>query len=164
MILSVLLSLALLSIGHAQSESCSTSYHKLEQDLLSRTENRYQISKAYYPTRSPRPVVVRILYVYPDGTNETWFWSESQFYLIQPLEVFQFTSLFFSNLPSRQTEATIMLSQQCAEVDDEFLETLTQRVKKGKSLSLVCVCGGGGGGGGVARASGMVPLSFCVRV
>ena len=132
MILPVLLSLALLSTGHAQNDSCSSSYHLLERDLLSSTDNRYQISRAYYPTRSPRPVVVRIRYCYPDGTNETWYWSESQFYLIQPLEIFQFTSLFFSNLPSRQTEATIMLSQQCAEVDNEFLETLTQRVRGGE--------------------------------
>lgn len=140
-ILTVLLTATCLSsAGRAQNISCNNSFNILEQDFLSRVENRYQITRTFYPPRDPRPVVVKIYYSYPDGTNQTWFWSESQFYLIQPLEIFQFTSLFFSNLPTRQTEVTIMLSQQCAGVGNEFMELLTQRVRDTYSVYRLTYC------------------------
>ncbi len=125
----ILVATALLSTeSYAQNLSCNNNFNTLEGDFLSRVENRYQITRTFFPPRKPRPVVIKVHYSYPDGSNQTWFWSESQFYLIQPLEIFQFTSLFFSNLPTRQSEVTVLLSQHCADVGDEFMETLTQRV------------------------------------
>ena len=127
LVLAVVTSL-FLSTGHALNFCQNNSFHSLERDFLSRVKNRYQITRTFYPPRDPRPVVIKIHYSYPDGTNQTWFWSESQFYLIQPLEIFQYTSLFFSNLPRRQTEVTLSLSQECEGLGEELMEVLTQRV------------------------------------
>ena len=124
----LLIAALFLSTGHAQNNTCQSSFHSLEQDFLSRVDNRYKITRTFYHPRNPRPVVIKIHYSYPDGANQTWFWSESQFYLIQPLEIFQYTSLFFSNLPHRQTQVTLALSQECEGIGDEFMEVLTQRV------------------------------------
>lgn len=133
----LLVSVLLAATGHAQNSStCENSFHILEQDFLSSLENRYQISRAFYPPRGPRPVVLRIHYLFPDGTNLTWYWSRAHFYLIQPLEIFQFTSLLFSSPPSQSGEVTLTLSQECATANQEIMEVLTQRVGTRAQLQL----------------------------
>lgn len=111
-------------------ESCSSDFYFLEKELLSRSENRYNLTKAFFPPRDAHPVVVKVTYVFEDSAfkNEVWFWTESLFYLIQPLEIFQYTSLFFSNLPYRKKEVTVTLGANCSDTNPEFLMILTQRV------------------------------------
>jgi hypothetical protein len=69
-------------------------------------------------------------YVYENFnmTGNVWFWSKSEFYFIQPLEIFLYTSLFFANQPSRQSTLTLELSQDCLDVQELHMKVLTQRV------------------------------------
>ena len=112
------------------SKTCANSFTLLEEDLLSREENRYNLLQAYYPRRSALPVFVTVTYSFNQSNQTIWYWSVSQFYLIQPLNVLQFTSLFHSNFPHRQRELELVLSEECSEAGDELLESLTQRVRK----------------------------------
>jgi hypothetical protein len=69
-----------------------------------------------------------VLYIYEDFTNNTWFWSKSMFYLFQPLHVFQFTSLFFSDTELQWETLNLTLPTECANADDSHMKLLTQRV------------------------------------
>lgn len=112
------------------SKTCANSFTLLEEDLLSREENRYNLLQAYYPRRSTLPVFVTVTYSFDQSNQTIWYWSESEFYLIQPLNVLQFTSLFHSNFPYRQRNLELVLSEECSDAADELLESLTQRVRK----------------------------------
>ena len=138
----------MLALAEAQPEStaesaCSSSFHLLEADLLSRPHNRYNLTAAFFPPRDANPVVVKVYYKY-EGSNATnvWFWSESEFYFIQPLDIFLYTSLFFANQPYRMGSITLELSTDCLDADKLQMRVLTQRV----STSLyhkqcTCACG-----------------------
>lgn len=129
----LLSSLSLLTVHAAitsQESNCTNDFYVLEKELLSRSRNRYNLTKAFFPSRDANPVVIRVTYIFegPNSTNETWFWTESLFYVIQPLEIFQFTSLFFSDLPYRKQEVTVTLGADCIDTEKEYLMILTQRV------------------------------------
>ena len=133
-----LLLLLVLFISHSQlhaaegsSSACSNDFFILERSLLDSTDNRFNLLKAFYPPRDARPVLVKVNYTFMDSldsTSQIWFWSESEYYLIQPLEIFQFTSLLFSNMPYRRRDVSILLSSDCSDSSDEHLQLLTTRV------------------------------------
>ena len=111
--------------------SCVNSFAALEDDLLSRELNRYNLLRTFYPPRGALPVFVIVTYQFGELENQSiWYWSESEIYLIQPLEVFQFTSLFYSNYYYRQANVDLDLSEECVETRDEYMEMLTQRVRR----------------------------------
>ena len=114
------------------NEMCTKSFTHLEENLLSNEKNRYNLLKTFYPQRSSLPVFVTVTYWFGRSNRTVWYWSESEFYLIQPISVLQFSSLFHSNFPHRQRELTLTLSEECASARKEFLETLTARVRKRK--------------------------------
>ena len=130
--------LLLLTPSHGYNETsfttdrtCATSFTVLEDDLLSQEENRYNLLKAFYPPRNALPVFVTVTYLFGEtGNQSVWYWSESEFYLIQPLDVLQFTSLFHSNFYYRMGKMELHLNQDCAEAGPEFMEMLTQRVSE----------------------------------
>ena len=115
------------------SNSCSTNFFLLEKSLLHSTDNRFNLLKAFYPPREARPVLVKVNYTFTntsDNVSQIWFWSESEFYLIQPLEIFQFTSLLFSNMPYRRADLSIQLPSECNLASEEYLQLLTTRVRE----------------------------------
>ena len=131
---------SLTSAQHSHdSEFCRSDFYVLEKDLLSRSDNRFNLTKTFFPPRDAHPVIVEVIYVF-EGSEETdvWFWSESMFYLVQPLDIFQYTSLFFSNLSFRKKVVTVTLSTNCSRVDHEFLMILTQRVRQ-LTTGSVCI-------------------------
>ncbi len=109
--------------------SCSNDFFSMEQALLQNTDNRFNLLVAFFPPREPHPVLVTVHYFFRD-TNDTriWYWTESVFYLIQPLEVFQFTSLLFGNLPYRHREVVILLDNSCTNASEEYFLLVTTRV------------------------------------
>ena len=111
-------------------DSCSSSFYVMEQSLLESSDNRLNLLRAFYPPREAHPVMVRVNYTFDtvEDYSQMWFWSESEFYLIQPLEIFQFSSLLFSNMPYRQKEVTLVLSINCSSAPPEYLQLLTTRV------------------------------------
>ena len=131
---SALVSIILLLTSGAQQSlatdpPCSSSFHLLEADLLSRPQNRFLLSTKFFPPRDANPVVIKVDYVYEDSNmTNVWFWSESEFYFIQPLEIFLYTSLFFANQPYRQSSLTLELSPDCLDAEELYMRILTQRV------------------------------------
>ena len=111
-------------------DPCSYDFAYLEGALLSGTENRYKLSKTFFPPRDAHPVFVTVNYTFHNSNASTlWYWSESEFYLIQPLEIFLFSSLFLSNFPYRQASITVAMRSRCSGVSDDLMEMLTQRVR-----------------------------------
>ena len=109
--------------------TCANSFHLLEADLLSRPQNRFLLSTKFFPPRDANPVIIKVNYVYEDSNiTNMWFWSESEFYFIQPLEIFLYTSLFFANQPYRQSTLTLELSPDCLNAEELYMKILTQRV------------------------------------
>ena len=123
------LAFSLLATTSLAESACSTGFHLLEADLLSRPENRFQLTTKFFPPRDANPVIVKVDYKY-EGSNTTnvWFWSESEFYFLQPLEIFLYTSLFFANQPYRMGSITLELSTDCLDADKVYIKVLTQRV------------------------------------
>ena len=128
----LMLVILLLTSGAQQSlatDPCSSSFHVLESDLLSRPQNRFLLSTKFFPPRDANPVIIKVDYVYEDSNmTNVWFWSESEFYFIQPLEIFLYTSLFFANQPYRQSSLTLELSPECLDAQELYMRILTQRV------------------------------------
>jgi len=113
----------------SQEVNCSSDFFLMEQSLLKCTENRFNLLKAFFPPRQAHPVLVKVSYTFDDtNASKIWFWSESEFYLIQPLEVFQFSSLFFSIKPYRQSQLQIKLDGNCTLASHDYFELLTTRV------------------------------------
>ena len=133
-LLLVLLSLHLAASVDGQvdfaNESCSSDFHLMEQSLLKSTENRFRLLRAFYPLTEANPVLVRVEYSFDGLDNHSliWFWTESHFYLIQPLEIFQFTSLMFSNMPYRQGNISLLLNAGCISAPLQYFQLLTARV------------------------------------
>lgn len=118
------------SSNNGVENNCSNNFFLMEQSLLLSTDNRFNLMKTFYPPREAHPVLVKINYSFDgvENSTTTWFWSESEFYLIQPLEIFMFTSLFFSNMPYRKSELSLLLDKECVTAPDQYLELLTTRV------------------------------------
>ena len=68
--------------------------------------------------------------------NQTWYWSAGIFYFLQPVEVFQFTSLFFGNPSWRTDEITLILPAECANAPEGFMTELTEQVRTTKNKSI----------------------------
>jgi hypothetical protein len=141
-LLTVLLSSAQLYVAQ-ETDSCSTNFFLLERSLLDSTDNRFNLQKVFYPPRDARPVLVKVDYTFLEGldneSTQIWFWSESEYYLIQPLEIFLFTSLLFSNFPYRRADVSIQLSPDCSQSSDEHLQLLTTRVSRLLFTRMGCV-------------------------
>lgn len=112
------------------NESCSGNFYLLEQSVLQSTENRFRLLRAFYPLTEANPVLVKVEYSFEglDNHTLTWFWTESHYYLIQPLEIFQCTSLLFSNLPYRQGNISLLLDADCLAAPPLYFQLLTARV------------------------------------
>ena len=125
----MLVILLLTSGALATDPPCSSSFPLLEADLLSQPQNRFLLSTKFFPPRDANPVIIKVDYVYEDSNmTNVWFWSESEFYFIQPLEIFLYTSLFFANQPYRQSSLTLELSPDCLDAKELYMRVLTQRV------------------------------------
>ena len=137
-------------LGHAEGQTCRDDYEKLASTLINTSDNKYQLSIAFFPTERAPPTFVKVIYLYDDInvtndtsianetnianetsiTNETWFWSAGAFYFFQPLQVYQFTSLLFGNPAEfRSGTVTLKLPANCADAQTPIMETLTQRVR-----------------------------------
>jgi hypothetical protein len=121
---------------------CSKCYTVLVEQVTKQDKNLFNIQNTFYPPDGQPPVFVTVVYTYKDFDDElkdgiytgdeedsnTWFWSKSMFYLFQPLHVFQFTSLFFSDTELQWATLNLTLSTECANASDSHMKLLTQRV------------------------------------
>ena len=119
-----------------QSQSCDECYDTLADSLLNMRNNKYELRRMFYPLERASPVFVTVTYQYNDSSvpNQTWYWSAGVFYFLQPLEVFQFTSLFFGNADWRSSDLTLTLSAECASAPEGFMTSLTEQVRTTKNI------------------------------
>ena len=118
-----------------QSQSCDECYDTLAKSLVNMRNNKYNLRRVFYPLGKPPPVFVTVTYQYNDSSvpNQTWYWGAGVFYFFQPLEVFQFTSLFFGNADWRSSDLTLTLSAECASAPEGFMTRLTEQVRTTKN-------------------------------
>ena len=114
-----------------QSQSCDECYDTLADSLVNMHNNKYHLRRVFYPLERASPVFVTVTYQYNDSSvpNQTWYWGAGVFYFLQPLEVFQFTSLFFGNPEWQSGEITLLLPVECASAPEGFMTELTQQVR-----------------------------------
>ena len=111
-------------------EECNCFSYLAEQIRLN-DSNLYEIRSVFYSPNDSSPVFVVVTYQFDNDRthDQVWFWTTSTFYLWQPLNVFQFTSLFFSDYTtSRHSTVNLKLPLKCMNANKDFMQLLTQRV------------------------------------
>ena len=125
-----------------KGSNCSECYQMLVIALLSKDQNLFNLSKAFFPTNSDdRPQFVTITYRFND-TNETktWYWSEKGSFFVYPLQTFEYLSLFFGKASAFFSgSVTVTLDQDCADAEEDFMQHLTQRVSNKTLLLVLCL-------------------------
>lgn len=118
-------------------ESCRECYLTLVKELFGNDGNVFNLSYVFTsPVRDePSAVVVNYHFRFDNGTPDevdTWFWAQSGAYILHPLFIFQFISLFFGNpKPIYEEVVNVTLNAtECYGVQKNLLHMtlLTQRV------------------------------------
>ena len=115
-------------------DNCDTCYQTLANALINTGDNKYQLSMTFFPTVTPPPVQVEVTYRGSSNMTNTvkWYWLGGGFYVIQPLELFAYRSLFFAPPPWHFDNVTLTLPDKCLinpNKSNERLRDLTQRVR-----------------------------------
>lgn len=109
-------------------------------ELLKNSDNYIALQRTFFPPDNYDPDFVIVKYVYDVGklehegnaSEEVWFWSVSAYFFYHPLQVFQCTSLGFSDLSIKQSDITLHLPASCYQEyqnnDSYYMQLLTQRV------------------------------------
>lgn len=119
-------------------DNCATCYQTLANAMLNTDDNKYNLSRGFFPPDAAPPVVVKVTYRFK-GCNvssskgshceKVWYWTQGSFYIYQPLKIFMFRSLFFSPISVRQDSLYLNLPEECSvKASDAFFILLTQRV------------------------------------
>lgn len=150
----LLLAIALILGRQPKPEcTCSTCYRSLESALLDNDGNMFNMTRAFYPpyltsleggdrSFGKEPAYATIIYWFEhpidiesndsqtafDNDQSIWFWGESEFYLLQPIRVFQWSSLFFGKTWFHSVRIHLTLPTTCINASNDFLELLTHRV------------------------------------
>ena len=129
-----------------RGSNCSECYQMLVISLLSKDQNLFNLSKAFFPTNSDdRPQFVTITYRFNE-TNETktWYWSQKGSFFVYPLQTFEYLSLFFGKASTFFAGGVIVtLDQECINTEEEFMQHLTQRVSLILDNVIILLCHGG---------------------
>lgn len=110
-------------------DNCATCYQTFANALINTADNKYRLSRAFFPIDDAPSVQVKVTY----QTNVTvprskvYFWIVGAFFIFQPLDVFLYRSLLFSLPIYRSESLTIILPDTCFD-NEEFFEFATQRV------------------------------------
>ncbi len=113
-----------------EENDCSKCYSLLVANVTDDDRNQFNLQYAFFPPNYTSPVFVTVYYRYDNdpGSEQVWFWSTSTFYLFHPLHVFQFTSLFFSDVELDTAELYLTLHPDCQNATEDSMKLLTQRV------------------------------------
>lgn len=122
-------------------ENCDTCYQTLAISLINSGDNKYILSQAFFPTDSALPIQVDVVYTDGENMTEEYYWLKEGFYVIQPVELFFYRSLFFSRPQWRKESITLQLPRICFEaVESDLLERLTQRVRSSMRVCKPNLC------------------------
>ena len=127
-------------------DSCKDCYSKLVSQVTGRDENVFNLQSSFFPPEKASPLFLTVFYRFlndstvcdtynseelsdiEDDSITIWFWSTTSFYLLQPIHVFQYTSLFFSDRDSYASEVCLVLDPDFFGASKKHLRLLTQRV------------------------------------
>ena len=124
--------------------NCSKCYDVLVNELVISDINRFNLQQAFFPPNDSNPVFVTVTYHFIrnptgptnfsvlDGPTQTWFWTQSTFYLFQPIDSLQYTSLLFSDTTLSSKKVDLYLQPNCKDSDTDMMRLLTQRVSQNK--------------------------------
>ena len=109
------------SQGEEDFEECSTKKSVLLKALYSTSDNQYELERAFAP---PKPGVttsryIKVIYSFADedghygDCNVKYTWAIGGFFLIQPPQIFELTSLLFSIPGSNRSSITLKLPYHC---------------------------------------------------
>ena len=136
-------------------DNCDTCYQTLANALISTADNKYQLGEMFFPKDDVTPAQVEVIYMsssegkrnldcetlkdttqmknIEDHTEFTWYWLTGEIYVYQPVQLFQYRSLFFTPLRIHHKCVILYLPSTClnsrGQYYDEFFEHLTQRVR-----------------------------------
>lgn len=119
-----------------QGKSCTLCYKSLVEEVLSRDTNVYNLQQAFFSPYGSVPVFVTVRYYYLNESNfvintdapVVYFWSSAIYFFFHPVNIFQFTSLLFSDPALRTETLDLKLNATCSGTQNEHLTLLTQRV------------------------------------
>ena len=112
---------------HHVGEGCN--FTALAKALIRNDENKYQLSRAFFPPTKDAPEFVTVHYNITTK-NQTWYWSRVTSSFIHPPKVIQFMSLLFIKPYEYFNQEVWLILEgvpECAE-DLEKMQFLTQRV------------------------------------
>ena len=121
-------------ICEAEAKSFSQCYVALVEHVLMNDTNQFNLQNTFYPPHKTSPAFVTVSYEYYQDKEmlmdetEIWYWSISTFHIYNPLTVFQFSSLLFSDISKQTSNITLKLDLSCKNASTEFMKFLTQRV------------------------------------
>ena len=122
-----------------EENDCSKCYDVLANEIIVSDRNRFNLQQAFFPPNDSNPVFVVVTYHFIrnatgptnfllDGPQQIWIWTQSTFYLFQPLDSLQFTSLLFSDTKHSSKKVSLFLQPSCKESTTDMMRLLTQRV------------------------------------
>ena len=121
--------------------NCATCYQTFANALINTADNKYRLSRAFFPISAASPVQVDVSYLRKsdEAEVEKFFWLMGGFYVFQPLDVFIYRSLLFSPPNFRKDYVSVVLPDECFGNDANFssatelygfFEYATQRVSE----------------------------------
>ena len=117
------------AVGNCTNSSCSKCYGSLVKHVVQNDENMFKLLQTFFPPNDHPPVFVTVTYEFEkSSTYYTYFWTLQSSYFIQPLEVFQFSSLLLGTPAYLGGKLTITLPDDCENANPEHLEMLTYLV------------------------------------
>ena len=128
-------SLIVTSLMVCYTSALNCNYTLLEMSLMNSKENKYELSRAFFPPVDNPPEFITVKYHFLElDQNQTWYWSVFTSGLIHPPEVLQYMSLFFSK-PYAFYNGVVYLvltdiTSETANCPDDLIkmQLLTQRV------------------------------------
>ena len=122
-------------------DTCSGCYGVLFNEVFINDRNRYNLQRAFFPPDNTNPVFLTVKYYFTrnmsgngstdyslTSPNETWYWTQSTFYLFQPIHSLEYTSLLFADTSLRESNVSLYLQPDCLGAGLDMMELFTQRV------------------------------------
>ena len=112
--------------------NCATCHQTFANALINTADNKYRLSRAFFPTRFAPPVEVEVTYhsETPGLESKHFFWLTGGFYVFQPVYILLYRSLFFSAPKYRRKEVNLTLPDSCFDTEYDFFAYTTQRVSQ----------------------------------
>ena len=103
-------------------------YEIFTEYILNNSRNFFNLQRVFFPPNDASPVFVTVKYHLDKERNSTvYFWSSAAYFFFHPVEIFQFTSLLFSD-PSPRTGIINLFLPATADTNSSCMVLLTQRV------------------------------------